>query len=58
MGLGFGELIVILFIVILFFGGRKLPQLGHSLGESIKNFKKGLQEGDTNKDKDNSNKKS
>lgn len=52
MGLGMGELIVILLIVILFFGGRKLPQLGASLGESIKNFKKGM------KDDDNDNKKS
>lgn len=52
MGLGMGELIVILLIVVLFFGGRKLPQLGASLGESIKNFKKGM------KDDDNDNKKS
>lgn len=46
MGLGMGELILVLLIVVLFFGGRKLPQLGSSLGESIKNFKKGLKEGD------------
>ena len=49
MGLGMGELIVILLIVVLFFGGRKLPQLGSSLGESIKNFKKGMKEDDTDK---------
>jgi sec-independent protein translocase protein TatA len=54
MNLGMGELLVVLLIVILFFGGKKLPQLGASLGESIKNFKKGMKEGD---DKDN-NKKS
>ena len=46
MGLGMGELIVILLIVVLFFGGKKLPQLGSSLGESIKNFKKGMKDGD------------
>lgn len=46
MGLGMGELVIILLIVILFFGGRKLPQLGSSLGESIKNFKKGLNDKD------------
>jgi sec-independent protein translocase protein TatA len=45
-GLGFGELLLILVIVVLFFGGKKLPQLGSSLGESIKNFKKGMKEGD------------
>lgn len=49
MGLGMGELLVILLIVVLFFGGRKLPQLGASLGESIKNFKKGMKEDDTDK---------
>jgi sec-independent protein translocase protein TatA len=51
MGLGFGELLVILVIVMLFFGGKKLPELGSSLGESIKNFKKGMREDDS-KDKD------
>lgn len=51
-GLGMGELVVIAFIVILMFGGKKLPQLGSSLGESIKNFKKGMKEGDSEKDKD------
>ena len=50
-GLGMGELVVIGFIVVLMFGGKKLPQLGASLGESIKNFKKGIKEGDTT-DKD------
>lgn len=49
MGLGMGELLVVLLIVVLFFGGRKLPQLGASLGESIKNFKKGMKEDDTDK---------
>lgn len=49
MGLGMGELIVILLIVVLFFGGRKLPQLGASLGESIKNFKKGMKDDDSDK---------
>lgn len=48
MGLGMGELLVVLLIVVLFFGGKKLPQLGSSLGESIKNFKKGMKEGDDN----------
>ena len=46
-GLGMGELVVIGFIIVLMFGGKKLPQLGASLGESIKNFKKGMKEGET-----------
>lgn len=45
-GIGMSELIVVLLIVVLFFGGKKLPQLGASLGQSIKNFKKGMSEDD------------
>lgn len=50
-GLGMGELMVILLIVVLFFGGKKLPQLGASLGESIKNFKKGMKGDEEDKNK-------
>ncbi len=51
MGLGFSELLIILLIVVLFFGGKKLPQLGASLGESIKNFKKGMKNDHDDTDK-------
>ncbi len=37
---GMGELLVILLIVLLIFGAGKLPQIGDSLGRSIKNFKR------------------
>jgi sec-independent protein translocase protein TatA len=40
MGLGMGELIVLLIIVLLVFGAGKLPQIGDALGKSIKNFKR------------------
>ncbi|MGZ5487581.1 MAG: twin-arginine translocase TatA/TatE family subunit, partial [Candidatus Aminicenantales bacterium] len=36
------ELILILLIVIIIFGARKLPDLGKSIGEGIKNFKKSI----------------
>ncbi len=36
------ELILILLIVVILFGGRKLGDLGKSLGEGIKNFKKSV----------------
>jgi sec-independent protein translocase protein TatA len=42
MRLGFGEILVILALALLFFGPSKLPQLGASLGEAIRGFKKGL----------------
>ena len=42
MRLGFGEIMVILVLALLFFGPSKLPQLGSSLGEAIRGFKKGM----------------
>jgi len=42
MKLGFGEILVILVLALLFFGPSKLPQLGSSLGEALRSFKKGL----------------
>ena len=43
-GLGATELIVILVIVVVIFGGAKLPQLGKGVGEAIRNFKKAVNE--------------
>lgn len=42
--LGPWELIVILAIVVLLFGVKRIPELGSSLGEGIKNFKKSYRE--------------
>ena len=42
---GFGEGVLILGAIVLLFGGKKLPELGGAIGESIKNFKKGLNGG-------------
>ncbi|HKB76395.1 MAG TPA: twin-arginine translocase TatA/TatE family subunit [Myxococcales bacterium] len=42
MRLGFGEILVVLALALLFFGPSKLPQLGASLGEAIRGFKKGV----------------
>lgn len=44
-GLGAPELIIVLLIVLLVFGGAKLPKLARSLGQASKEFKKGLSEG-------------
>ncbi len=39
-GLGAGELVLILLIVLIIFGAGKLPQIGDALGKGIRNFKK------------------
>jgi sec-independent protein translocase protein TatA len=44
--IGFTELILILFIVLIIFGAGKLPQLGEGLGKAIKGFKKSVHEAD------------
>ena len=36
------ELILIILIIVIIFGARKLPELGKSLGEGIKNFRKSI----------------
>ncbi len=44
MNLGMPEILVILVIALLLFGPKKLPELGRSLGQSIREFKKGASE--------------
>ncbi len=44
-GIGTPELIIILVIVLLLFGAKKLPELSRSLGSSIKEIRKGVNEG-------------
>lgn len=41
-GLGYQELLLILVIVLVLFGGSKLPDLAKSLGKSMQEFKKGV----------------
>ncbi len=43
-GLGTPELIVILIIAFLVFGGKKLPEIGAGLGKGIRSFRQGLKE--------------
>ena len=51
MRLGFPELMVILFIVLLIFGANRLPDLAKGMGKSIKNFKDAVREGEDEDDK-------
>jgi sec-independent protein translocase protein TatA len=44
--LGVTEIILILAIVLLLFGGKKIPELMKGLGKGVKNFKDGMNNGD------------
>ena len=41
-GLGAQELMLILLIALVLFGGAKIPELGRSLGQAIREFKRGV----------------
>jgi sec-independent protein translocase protein TatA len=56
-GLGFGELVVILLIVIVLFGAKRLPELGDGLGRFVRGLRTGLQDDASNKPLDNNEKK-
>jgi len=43
-GLGTSELMIIMAIAFLIFGGKKLPEIGSGLGKGISSFKKGIKE--------------
>lgn len=46
MSWGPWQILLLLAIILLLFGGKKLPELAHSLGKSLGEFKKGKEEGD------------
>lgn len=45
-GIGMQELLLILVIVVLIFGSKKLPEIGGGLGKAIRNFKRASSESD------------
>ena len=51
LDLGTADLVVILLIVLLLFGGKKLPELAGSIGSSARELRKGLNEGGNEKSK-------
>lgn len=55
--LGTGEIIIIAIVVLLLFGGRKIPELMKGLGKGIKNFKEGVKGLDDDDDGDGDNNK-
>jgi sec-independent protein translocase protein TatA len=46
-GLGLNEIIVIALIVLLLFGGKKIPELMNGLGKGVKSFKDGMKDNTT-----------
>ena len=46
------ELLIVLFIILLLFGGTKLPSLARGLGQSVKEFKKAARDDDEDKPAD------
>lgn len=52
MGIGMRELIIILLIVLVVFGAKKLKTIGTDLGAAVKGFKKGMADGETDSEAD------
>lgn len=52
LGLGGGEIVVIALAVLLFFGGKKIPELMNGLGKGVKSFKDGMAGKTTESDED------
>lgn len=50
-GLGAPELVIILIIILVIFGGSQLPKLARNMGTSVKELRKGLNEKDKNSSK-------
>lgn len=48
-GIGWGEILVIALIVLLFFGGKKIPEMMKGLGKGVKSFKDGMNGADDDK---------
>jgi sec-independent protein translocase protein TatA len=49
MNLGVPESLIILAVVLLLFGGTRLPKLARSMGQASREFKNGLDEGDSDR---------
>ncbi len=58
LGLGSQELIIVLIIVLILFGGAKLPQMMKGMGEGMKEFRKATRDNDEDVAKENTKKTS
>lgn len=50
-GLGTAEIIIILVVIVLLFGAKKIPELMKGVGKGVKSFKEGLKETETDTEK-------
>lgn len=44
LNLGTGEIVIIVFVVLLLFGGKKIPELMRGMGKGVRSFKDGMNE--------------
>ena len=44
LGLGTGEIIVIVLVILLLFGAKRIPELMKSMGKGVKSFKEGMKD--------------
>lgn len=56
-GIGFQEILLIALIVLLFFGGKKIPELMKGLGKGVRSFKDGMKGEDVDDNVNNNEKK-
>ena len=50
--IGYGQLLVIVLVVLLLFGGKKLPELMHGMGRGVKEFKDAMNNDDPEEKQD------
>ncbi|MBR1877431.1 MAG: twin-arginine translocase TatA/TatE family subunit [Paludibacteraceae bacterium] len=56
MHIGITEIVIIALIILLLFGGKKIPELMKGLGKGVKSFKDGMKEIDSDEDEKNESK--
>ena len=49
-GISFWQILIILVLILILFGGKKIKTMGSDLGESLKGFKKAIRDKDSSKD--------
>ena len=52
MSFGIGEILLVLALVVFFFGAKRIPQIARGVGEGIRNFKQSVGDGNEEGDED------